>query len=182
MRNIITILLCLLYFLGTSQETGYYYKYEFDEFIVAKQDDKQNFIRTIQANIKYPSFERENSIEGVVKVILINHGTENPDIIAADDIHNLDEECVRIIKLAYESSIKKTSEKYITEIHLEFDIEDTEEEKRHSHIKITGFNRPGCIFYGHPDIHEKHKPKVLKVVSNKAKSHPLPYLPKTKSQ
>ena len=125
-----------------TQENGYYYKYDFEEFITTKTTNEELYIRSIQGNIKYPKKERTAAIEGVIRIMLMNHGNGNTETVALNDISGLDEETVKVIKLSNEIFLRKSDEKYFTEILMEFDIEETKEKQRTSHIKVTGYNKP----------------------------------------
>jgi len=144
------LLIIILIIFGTSnlfcQQKGYYYKYEFEDFLTTKTIDTKRYLQTIYKNIKYPSLEKSNRIEGVIRVLIYNHDKENLEIIPLNHIGNLDEEAFRVINIANEAYLIKSDEKYITEFFIEFDFHPQ---------RIRGNNIDTLTVQGFPRHHKK---------------------------
>lgn len=116
------------------QDTGFYYKYDFETFIRTKTQNADSFMLAFKENIKYPALLRENKVEGVLRVIVYNTGSELELLMkreglmsAVDDYKSLDidyrvlEQEVNRVFINYCSKfLKENSEKYLTEFSVLF--------------------------------------------------------------
>lgn len=61
-------------------------------------------------------------MEGVIRILIFNHDQENLEILALNQVRTLDEEAIRVIKIANAAYLPKTDEKFMTEFFMEFDL------------------------------------------------------------
>ena len=146
-KNSWLLVLCsVIYFLSISsckaQGSGYYYKYDFEDFLESKVTDRLNYLRHVFKHTNYPSVDRNNEIEGYIRAIIINHGLGNNELIVPSNIGTLDETVKKVLSEANNLYLKESSEKYFTEVCFNFDIEPLEKRpKSLDTISISVFQR-----------------------------------------
>ena len=123
-----------------AQDSGYYYKYTFDDFLTSKTLSEREYIKSIYKNLVYPKKERENGIEGIIRVLIINHDKDNTEILTLNEIQGLDDVVMGVITKTNEKYLLKSNEKYITELFVDFDFEPLSHDKRQDNIiRVPGF-------------------------------------------
>jgi len=107
-----------------TDDEGYYYKYSFENFLTNKTAVDEEYMKEIQRNLKYPRADRENKIEGIVRALIINNDSGDFEIIAANNLSELDEAVIEALEIAHNKYSSPSKEKYITEISVEFKFDD----------------------------------------------------------
>ena len=108
-----------------SQNSEYYKKYDFEEFLKIKTvDSGYNYIRTIYKKINTDYEYDDNREDVTIRVLLINHGKHNQiEVIPIDSTNFYRRDIVKTLKKVNEKILKKDDEKYITEIKIIYDYE-----------------------------------------------------------
>ena len=155
--SIIIIFLFFNQFL-IGQNSGYFYKYSFNQFLLSKTANHKEYIESLKNKILYPPIAKENSIEGTLKYLIINSGKNEPEIILVEKklysqkngkeveksrliYFNFDEIIKKAFNFTNNIYLNKNTEKYITEFSVIFDLEPYEKRnksKSESEIVIKG--------------------------------------------
>ena len=138
----------------TGQDSGFYYKYRFNDFLKAKTKNKDQYLKSLKELIVYPAIARENLIEGHLKYLIINSGLKEPKLILMNQIlynpkdHKeigksiykytfFDEIIRKAFNAANAMYLNRNTEKYLTEFSVFFDLESYEN-NYNSEIIIKG--------------------------------------------
>ncbi len=125
-KNILLAILLFGNYEVFSQPTGYYYKYTFEDFVRSKPANEEAYVKTIYRTAKYPRADREQGIEGVIRVIIISHGPDNIEIIVPTQIGTLHEAAIHAIEEANSKFPLNSNEKFMTELFIKYDMEPWE--------------------------------------------------------
>ena len=119
------------------QNTGYYYKYDFEQYLTSKTSNPSEYLKKLKESIKYLVVARENKIEGRIDFLVINNGNNNSEILIKKKelrIPNQKNNRKSPIYFSFEQEVKKAfektdleflkenKEKFMTEISILFEI------------------------------------------------------------
>ncbi len=126
-----------------SQESNCYKKYTFEEFLRLKTKNDYEYVRTIYKKLIYPYPEKDfidEGVEGVVKVILINNGKDDFEIIPVEKVNNFHKDVIHAITLINSQFLNVDNEKYMTEFSIKLDFEPHEKRniKNYNVIHLFG--------------------------------------------
>ena len=108
-----------------SQNSDFYKKYAFEEFLKAKTlDSGYNYIRTLYKKINTDYEYSKNRDDINIRVLLINHGFKKEiEMIPIDKTNNFRKDIIRALTVANADLIKNDGEKYMTELNITYDFE-----------------------------------------------------------
>jgi len=107
---------------------------EFQKFYTPKDNA---YLKAAYKTIKYPPIARENMLEGVIRVQLINHSKDNLEIIVSGLTHEfLLEKTRKKIALVNTENCLKSDHQYITSFYIEYDLEPFNLESKCSDMTV----------------------------------------------
>lgn len=150
MKTKIVLFIALLCFCSPSlwgQETGFYFKYNFNQFLLNKSKDKVEYLKGFNKNLQYPGIGRENNIEGSLEFLVMSCGDDELELILRKSKIETGLEGVKQDQIKYAIAIferavqkafketnrnflKENTEKYLTSFTVLFDNFPFEEDKQ----------------------------------------------------